>query len=75
MAWRYVALPLLPKNIEKKVLRFHGIVPLTMKGITHNVEDLEFGGAFGEARRIRLAVLSGGDVQPFLGGRMRDQRE
>src|SRR5260370_28988264 len=44
-----------------------------MKGITDNVEGLEFGVADGEARRIRLAVLDGGDVQSFLGGRMRDQ--
>ena len=54
-------------------MRFDGIVPLAMKGITDEVEGLEFGVADGETRRIRLAVLDGGDVQSFLGGRMRDQ--
>ena len=47
--------------------------PLTMKGITHNGESLEFGVADGETCRIHLAVLNGGDMQSFLGGRVRDQ--
>src|SRR5260370_22030631 len=44
-----------------------------MKGITDDVEGLEFSVRDGETRRIRLAVLDGGDVQSFLSGRMRDQ--
>jgi hypothetical protein len=44
-----------------------------MKGISDDVEGLEFGVGNGDASRIRLAVLDGSDVQSFLGGRMRDQ--
>jgi hypothetical protein len=44
-----------------------------MKAIPDDVEGLELSIRDGETGRIRLAVLDGGDVQSFLGGRMRDQ--
>ncbi len=54
-------------------MRFDGVVPLAMKGIADDVEGLELSVRDGETRRVCLAVLDGGDVQSFLGGRMRDQ--
>ena len=54
-------------------MRFDRVIPLAMKGITHDVEGLEFSVADGEAGRIRLAVLDSRDLQSLLSGRMRNQ--
>ncbi len=54
-------------------MRLDGVIPFTMKVITHDVEGLEFSVGDGETRWIGLGVLDRRDMQSFLGGRVRDQ--
>ncbi len=44
-----------------------------MKGISHDVEGLEFRIGDGDACRIGLAILNGSDLQSFFGSGMGDQ--
>ena len=56
-----------------RVLRADGIVPLTMKGISDEVEGAQLRIRHENACRIALAILDGSNVQSFVGGGMRDQ--
>ena len=55
------------------ILGFDGIVPLTMKGISDEVEGAQFRIRDENACRIALAILDGSDVQAFFGGGVGDQ--
>jgi hypothetical protein len=55
------------------VLGLDGIVPLTMKGISDEVEGAQFSVGDDDACGIVLAVLDGSNVQSFFGGGVGDQ--
>ncbi len=55
------------------ILGFDSIVPLTMKGISDEVEGTQFRVRNDDACGIALAILDGSDVQAFFGGGVGDQ--
>ena len=53
----------------------NGIVPLSMKGITDQIESCKFLVSHLEASGIAVAILECRDRQPLLGAGMRNQFE